>query len=72
MFSHFQVKLNGSDKWQAVGHLPGAILVQTGELLAAWTADLIPALVSFSAFKCSSRYVRTLCMSNPFEFLILL
>ncbi|VVC89585.1 unnamed protein product [Leptidea sinapis] len=24
------VKLNGSDKWQAVGHLPGAILVQTG------------------------------------------
>ncbi|NP_001164469.1 flavone synthase I [Bombyx mori] len=39
------VKLNGSEKWQAVGHLPGAILVQTGEFLAAWTANLLPALV---------------------------
>lgn len=42
-----QVKLNGSDKWQAVGHMPGAILVQSGELLAAWTANLMPALVSY-------------------------
>ncbi|KAG6462103.1 hypothetical protein O3G_MSEX013058 [Manduca sexta] len=40
-----EVKLNGSDKWQAVGHLPGAILVQSGELLAAWTTNLLPALV---------------------------
>ncbi|XP_026764759.1 uncharacterized protein LOC113523090 [Galleria mellonella] len=40
-----EVKLNGSDKWQAVGHLPGAILVQTGQLLAAWTTNLLPALM---------------------------
>lgn len=40
------MKLN--DKWQPVGHLPGAILVQTGELLAGWTTDLLPALVSAS------------------------
>ncbi|KAH9642409.1 hypothetical protein HF086_007541, partial [Spodoptera exigua] len=39
------VKLNGSDKWEKVGHLPGAILVQSGEFLAAWTANLLPALV---------------------------
>ncbi|XP_013144512.1 PREDICTED: UPF0676 protein C1494.01-like [Papilio polytes] len=40
-----EVKLNGSEKWQAVGHLPGAILVQTGELLASWTTNLLPALL---------------------------
>ncbi|XP_063831761.1 uncharacterized protein LOC135080966 [Ostrinia nubilalis] len=40
-----EVKLNGSDVWQAVGHLPGAILVQPGELLAAWTTNLLPALM---------------------------
>ncbi|CAB3262193.1 unnamed protein product [Arctia plantaginis] len=40
-----EVKLNGSDKWQKVGHLPGAILVQAGEFLAAWTANVLPALV---------------------------
>ncbi|CAK1599580.1 unnamed protein product [Parnassius mnemosyne] len=40
-----EVKLNGSDKWQPVGHLPGAILVQTGELLASWTTNLLPALL---------------------------
>ncbi|CAG9575645.1 unnamed protein product [Danaus chrysippus] len=40
-----EVKLNGSDKWQSVGHLPGAILVQTGELLASWTTNLLPALM---------------------------
>lgn len=40
-----EVKLNGSEKWQAVGHLPGAILVQTGELLASWTTNLLPALM---------------------------
>ncbi|XP_045761716.1 2-oxoglutarate-Fe(II) type oxidoreductase ppzD [Maniola jurtina] len=38
-----EVKLN--DKWQAVGHLPGAILVQPGELLASWTTNLLPALM---------------------------
>ncbi|XP_026484570.1 uncharacterized protein LOC113392378 [Vanessa tameamea] len=40
-----EVKLNGSEKWQAVGHLQGAILVQTGELLASWTTNLLPALM---------------------------
>ncbi|XP_013183429.2 uncharacterized protein LOC106129419 [Amyelois transitella] len=40
-----EVKLNGSEKWQAVGHLPGAILVQTGQLLAAWTTNMLPALM---------------------------
>ncbi|XP_063546071.1 uncharacterized protein LOC134753966 [Cydia strobilella] len=40
-----EVKLNGSEKWQSVGHLPGAILVQTGELLAAWTTNILPALM---------------------------
>ncbi|KAL4706819.1 hypothetical protein ACJJTC_010053 [Scirpophaga incertulas] len=40
-----EVKLNGSDKWETVGHLPGAILVQTGDLLAAWTTNLLPALM---------------------------
>ncbi|CAD0195610.1 unnamed protein product [Chrysodeixis includens] len=40
-----EVKLNGSDKWQKVGHLPGAILVQAGELLASWTTNVLPALV---------------------------
>ncbi|RVE43518.1 hypothetical protein evm_011852 [Chilo suppressalis] len=40
-----EVKLHGSEKWEAVGHLPGAILVQTGELLAGWTTNLLPALM---------------------------
>ncbi|KAJ2946541.1 hypothetical protein O0L34_g12596 [Tuta absoluta] len=40
-----EVKLHGSEKWQPVGHLPGAILVQTGELLAAWTTNVMPALM---------------------------
>ncbi|XP_041974386.1 2-oxoglutarate-dependent dioxygenase htyE [Aricia agestis] len=38
-----EVKLN--DKWQPVGHLPGAILIQTGELLASWTTNILPALM---------------------------
>ncbi|GBP41747.1 2-oxoglutarate-dependent dioxygenase htyE [Eumeta japonica] len=40
-----EVKLNGSDKWEALGHLPGAILVQSGELLATWTTNQLPALM---------------------------
>ncbi|CAG9783149.1 unnamed protein product [Diatraea saccharalis] len=40
-----EVKLHDSEKWETVGHLPGAILVQTGELLAAWTTNLLPALM---------------------------
>lgn len=41
-----EVKLPGSEKWQRVGHLPGAILINTGELLSLWTHDKYPALVS--------------------------
>ncbi|KAG7304049.1 hypothetical protein JYU34_010975 [Plutella xylostella] len=40
-----EVKLRGSEEWQAVGHLPGAIMVQTGEMLAAWTTNVLPALM---------------------------
>lgn len=41
-----EVKLPGTDKWQRVGHLPGAILINTGELLSIWTQEKYPALVS--------------------------
>lgn len=39
-----EVKLPGSERWKRVGHLPGAILLNTGEILAMWTADRYPAL----------------------------
>lgn len=39
-----EIKLPGIDKWKRVGHLPGAILVNAGELLATWTNDKITAL----------------------------
>ncbi|XP_058813268.1 uncharacterized protein LOC131677451 [Topomyia yanbarensis] len=39
-----EIKLPGTDKWKRVGHLPGAILVNAGELLASWTNEKIPAL----------------------------
>lgn len=39
-----EVKLPGSGRWKRVGHLPGAILLNTGEILAMWTADRYPAL----------------------------
>ncbi|XP_032676429.1 UPF0676 protein C1494.01 [Odontomachus brunneus] len=32
------------ERWGRVGHLPGAILVNTGELLAHWTNGQLPAL----------------------------
>lgn len=41
-----EVKLPGSEKWSRVGHLPGSILINTGELLALWTQNKYPALVS--------------------------
>lgn len=41
-----EVQLPGSEKWQRVGHLPGAIFVNTGELLSFWTQGKYPALVS--------------------------
>ncbi|XP_063704109.1 uncharacterized protein LOC134833642 isoform X2 [Culicoides brevitarsis] len=39
-----EVKLPGTEKWQRVGHLPGAILINTGELLSLWTQEKYPAL----------------------------
>lgn len=35
---------NDGERWARVGHLPGAILVNTGELLAHWTNEQLPAL----------------------------
>ncbi|XP_066586311.1 uncharacterized protein [Prorops nasuta] len=32
------------ERWGRVGHLPGAILVNTGDILASWTSDQLPAL----------------------------
>ncbi|KAL9899351.1 uncharacterized protein ACN427_007063 isoform 1-T4 [Glossina fuscipes fuscipes] len=32
-----EVKLTGTEKWQRLGHLPGAILVNCGEILTIWT-----------------------------------
>lgn len=39
-----EVKMPGSEKWRRVGHLPGAIFINTGELLALWTQERFPAL----------------------------
>jgi isopenicillin N synthase-like dioxygenase len=39
-----EVKLPGSDKWHRVGHLPGAILINTGEILSIWSQNKYPAL----------------------------
>ena len=37
--------LPGCEKWQRVGHLPGSILINTGELLEMWTQEKYKALV---------------------------
>ncbi|XP_053945204.1 uncharacterized protein LOC128854818 isoform X2 [Anastrepha ludens] len=39
-----EVKLPGTVKWQRVGHLPGAILINCGEILSIWTKARYPAL----------------------------
>lgn len=39
-----EVKLPGTHKWARVGHLPGAILINTGEILSLWSQDRFPAL----------------------------
>lgn len=39
-----EVKLPGSEKWHRVGHLPGAILINCGEILSIWTQERYPAL----------------------------
>lgn len=41
-----EVQLPGSEKWHRLGHLPGSIVINTGELIALWTQDRFPALVS--------------------------
>lgn len=40
-----EVKLPGSDMWKRVGHLPGAILMNSGEILSMWTEKRYPALL---------------------------
>uniref|UniRef100_A0A6P4EHT8 UPF0676 protein C1494.01-like n=1 Tax=Drosophila rhopaloa TaxID=1041015 RepID=A0A6P4EHT8_DRORH len=39
-----EVKLRGSDKWERVGHLPGALFINCGETMAMWTDQLYHAL----------------------------
>lgn len=40
-----EAKLPGSSKWKRVGHLPGAILINTGEILSIWSKKRYPALL---------------------------
>lgn len=40
-----EVQLPGSEKWHRLGHLPGSIVISTGELVALWTQERFPALV---------------------------
>lgn len=42
--SGLEAKLPGSERWQRVGHLPGSILINTGELLSLWTNEKFRAL----------------------------
>ncbi|EDX13941.1 GD18450 [Drosophila simulans] len=39
-----EVKLRGSDKWERVGHLPGALFINCGETMAIWTDQFYHAL----------------------------
>ncbi|XP_055712833.1 uncharacterized protein LOC129807525 [Phlebotomus papatasi] len=39
-----ECKLPQTERWQRVGHLPGSILINTGELLSMWTDNKYPAL----------------------------
>ncbi|XP_017100029.1 uncharacterized protein [Drosophila bipectinata] len=39
-----EIKLPGSEKWNRVGHLPGSILVNCGQILNIWTQERYPAL----------------------------
>ncbi|XP_071630762.1 uncharacterized protein [Temnothorax longispinosus] len=38
------LEIQTGERWARVGHLPGAILVNTGELLGHWTNGQLPAL----------------------------
>ena len=49
MIKYFQdceggLEIQIGERWARVGHLPGAILVNTGELLGHWTNGQLPAL----------------------------
>lgn len=59
------MKLPHTERWQRVGHLPGAILINTGELLAAWTQERYPALVNF--FVQSFATVKNSCANNVID-----
>lgn len=39
-----EAKLPGSDLWQRVGHLPGALLMNCGEIMSLWTEQRYPAV----------------------------
>lgn len=39
-----EIQTPHGERWGRVGHLPGAILVNTGDILASWTNDQLPAL----------------------------
>ncbi|XP_017100034.2 uncharacterized protein [Drosophila bipectinata] len=39
-----EVKLRGSEEWQRVGHLPGALFINCGETMALWTNQRYHAL----------------------------
>lgn len=39
-----EIQTTCSDQWRRVGHLPGAILINTGSILANWTNNQFPAL----------------------------
>lgn len=39
-----EAKLPNCGTWKRVGHLPGAILINAGEILATWTSNTYPAL----------------------------
>lgn len=39
-----EIQTPHGERWGRVGHLPGAILVNTGDILASWTNNQLPAL----------------------------
>lgn len=39
-----EIQTPHGERWERVGHLPGAILINTGDILASWTNDQLPAL----------------------------
>lgn len=39
-----EIQIPHGGRWERVGHLPGAILVNTGDILASWTNNELPAL----------------------------